>query len=140
MINNEKLGKIETLYLKYLPDYFAGENFKWKAIQHFQKYWNIDAADFAAMLDQSLAKTFNLLSSGYYYAKAMIVQFAKEDPEGVRELFRMLYDETRDLSERYTKFVAYAEDRKQNHNEEGWKNHFQDTKSVSIYLWLRYPD
>ena len=140
MINNEKLKKIEALYLKYLPDYFAGENFKWKAIQHFQKYWNIDAADFAAMLDQSLAKTFNLLSSGYYYAKAMIVQFAKEDPEGVRELFRMLYDETRDLSERYTKFVAYAEDRKQNHNEEGWKNHFQDTKSVSIYLWLRYPD
>ena len=63
MINNEKLEKIETLYLKYLPDYFAGENFKWKAIQHFQKYWNIDAADFAAMLDQSLAKTFNLLSS-----------------------------------------------------------------------------
>lgn len=140
MINNEKLKKIEALYLKYLPDYFASENFKWKAIQHFQKYWNIDAADFAAMLDQSLAKTFNLLSSGYYYAKAMIVQFAKEDPEGVRELFRMLYDETRDLSERYTKFVAYAEDRKQNHNEEGWKNHYQDTKSVSIYLWLRYPD
>ena len=140
MINSEKLSRIEEAYLKYLPDFFVGEKYKWIAVQHFQKNWNIEAADFAGMLDQALGKTYNLLASGYYYARAMIVGFAKEDPEGVRELFRMLYDETRDLAERAEKFIAYAEDRKQNHNEEGWKNHFQDTRSISVYLWLRYPD
>ena len=140
MINNEKLSRIEQAYLQYLPDFFGGEKYKWIAVQHFQKHWNIEAADFAGMLDQALGKTYNLLASGYYYARAMIVGFAKEDPEGVRELFRMLYDETRDLAERAEKFIAYAEDRKQNHNEEGWKNHFQDTRSISVYLWLRYPD
>ncbi len=140
MINNEKLRMIEDAYLKYLPDFFFGENFKWKAIKHFQSIWNIDAADFASMLDQSLAKTYNLLASGYYYARKMIVQFAQEDPEGVRELFRMLYDETRSLGERVEKFITYAEERKHNHNYTGWKNHFQDTKSISVYLWLRYPD
>ena len=140
MINNEKLSRIEEAYIKYLPDFFVGEKYKWVAIQHFQKYWNIEAADFAGMLDQSLGKTYNLLASGYYYARKMIVEFAQEDPEGVRELFRMLYDETRDLAERAEKFIAYAEDRKQNHNERGWKNHFQDTRSVSVYLWLKYPD
>ena len=140
MINNEKLKWIEQAYVKYLPDFFVGEKYKWVAIQHFQKHWNIEAADFAGMLDQSLSKTYNLLASGYYYARKMIVGFAQEDPEGVRELFRTLYDETRDLTERVEKFIAYAEDRKQNHNEEGWKNHFQDTRSVSVYLWLRYPD
>ena len=140
MINSEKLSRIEEAYLKYLPDFFVGEKYKWIAVQHFQKNWNIEAADFAGMLDQALGKTYNLLASGYYYARAMIVGFAKEDPEGVRELFRMLYDETRDLAERAEKFIAYAEDRKQNHNEEGWKNHYQDTRSISVYLWLRYPD
>lgn len=140
MINNVKLRIIEEAYLKYLPDFFAGEKYKWVAVQHFQKYWNIEAVDFAGMLDQALGKTYNLLASGYYYARAMIVEFAKDDPEGVRELFRMLYDETRELAERAEKFIAYAEDRKQNHNEAGWKNHFQDTRSISVYLWLRYPD
>lgn len=140
MINNERLSQIEEAYVKYLPDFFVGEKYKWIAVRHFQKNWNIEAADFAGMLDQALGKTFNLLASGYYYARSMIVEFAQADPEGVRELFRMLYDESRELAERVEKFVAYAEDRKQNHNEEGWKNHFQDMRSISVYLWLRYPD
>lgn len=140
MINHEKLKKIEEAYLKYLPDYWSGENFKWKAIQHFQKHWDIEAVDFASMLDQALAKTYNLLTSGYYYAKGMLIGFAQEDPEGLRSAFRILYDETRDLAERVEKFIAYADDRKINHNDTGWKNHYQDTKAISVYLWLRYPD
>ncbi len=140
MMNIKRIEKIEEGYLRYLPVHFKDENFKWRAIQHFLKHWDIDATDFAAMLELSLAKTANLLLSGYYYAKTMLIGFAKEDPEGLRELFRMLYDESRDLTERVERFIAYAEDRKQNHNESGWKNHFQDTKSISVYLWLRYPD
>lgn len=140
MINHEKLQKIEEAYLGYLPDYWSGESYKWKAIKQFQDHWDIEASDFAAMLEQALAKTYNLLASGYYYAKAMLLGFAGEDPNGVREAFRVLYDETRDLSERVERFIAYADDRKQNHNESGWKNHYQDTHAVSVYLWLRYPD
>ena len=140
MLNLKRLEQVEEGYLRYLPVHFKDESFKWKAIQHFQKHWNIEADDFATMLDLSLAKTYSLLMSGFYYARSMIVGFAKEDPDGVRELFRMLYDESRNLSERVDRFIAYADDRKLNHNESGWKNHFQDTKSVSIYLWLRFPD
>ena len=140
MINHEKLKKVEEAYLKYLPDYWSGENFKWKAILHFQKHWDIEAVDFASMLDQALAKTYNLLTSGYYYAKGMLIGFAQDDPEGLRSAFRVLYDETRDLAERVEKFIAYADDRKINHNDTGWKNHYQDTKAISVYLWLRYPD
>ena len=140
MINHEKLQKIEEAYLDYLPDYWSAENYKWKAIKHFKTHFDIDALDFAAMLDKALAKTFNLLASGYYYAKAMLLEIAGEDPNGLRETFRVLYDETRDLSDRIERFIAYAEDRRQNHNPYGWKNHFQDMHAVSVYLWLRYPD
>ena len=138
MIDHEKLQKIEEAYLGYLPDYWSGESYKWKAIKQFRDHWDIEASDFAGMLEQALAKTYNLLASGYYYAKAMLLGFAGEDPNGVREAFRVLYDETRDLSERVERFIAYADDRKENHNESGWKNHYQDTHAVSVYLWLRY--
>ncbi len=140
MINHVKLKAIENAYLKYLPDYWSGESYKWKAIQHFQKCWDIDAADFAGMLEKALAKTYNLLSSGYYYAKAMLLGFAQEDAEELRALFRFLYDETIDLTERVNRFTAYADDRKLNHNDSGWKNHYQDIHAISVYLWLRYPD
>ena len=141
MINLTVLDKIEDAYLKHLPDHFHGmEDFKWEAIQHFQNNWKIDAADFGEMLDLCLAKTYSLLASGYYYARKMIVLFAKEDPEGVRELFRMLYDESRDLADRVNAFMAYAEDRKRNYNGSDWKNTFQDLRAISVYLWLMYPD
>ena len=136
---------MEEAYLKYLPKHFTNnEDYKWKAINHFQKHFDKDfeknVSDFAAMLELALEKADNLLASGFYYAKAMIVGFAQEDPEGVREQFQILYDETRDLSERVSSFRAYAEDRKLNHNESGWKNTFQDLHAISVYLWLRYPD
>ena len=87
MINHEKLQKIEEAYLGYLPDYWSGESYKWKAIKQFQDHWDIEASDFAAMLEQALAKTYNLLASGYYYAKAMLLGFAGEDPMACGRLF-----------------------------------------------------
>ncbi|MBQ3762676.1 MAG: AAA family ATPase [Clostridia bacterium] len=140
MINLAKMKAMEEAYVKYLPEYWKGEGYKWRAIQNFQKYWDIDAADFVLMLEKALAKTYNLLASGFYFAKRMILGFAKDDTDGLRETFRILYDETRPLTERVERFVSYAEDRKLNHNDTDWKNHFQDLHAISVYLWLRYPD
>ncbi len=141
MINENTMKRVEEAYLKHLPDHFTGrEDFKWKAIKHFQLHWDIEAEDFAQMLDRSLGKTESLLASGYYYARKMIVMFAKEDPEGTRAVFRTLYDESRDLSERVNAFIAYAEEKKQSHSDAEWKNTFQDLRAISVYLWLRYPD
>ncbi|MBQ8640479.1 MAG: AAA family ATPase [Lachnospiraceae bacterium] len=127
--------------MRCLPKRFTGnEDFKWKAIAYFRKHWDIEASDFAAMLDLALDKTSLLLAGGHYFARKMIVSFAKKDPEGVRELFRTLYDETRDLTQRIDFFTAYAEKRKQNHNDSDWKNTFHDMRAISVYLWLKYPD
>ena len=51
MLNLQILEKVEAGYLQYLPVHFKDESFKWEAIQHFQKHWDIDAHDFATMLD-----------------------------------------------------------------------------------------
>ena len=139
MINQAKLAEVISAYKEYFPSHWSAEKYKWEAIKHFQEHWNINDPDFKNMLERSLDKTYNLLTSGFFYAKGMIVGFAEADPEATRAAFISLFDETKDLSERIAAFQAFAEDRKENHND-GWKNHFQNTNAISTYLWLRYPD
>ena len=139
MFDHTKLADVISAYKEYFPKHWKDEKYKWEAIKHFQKHWDVNAADFKAMLETSLEKTYNLLASGYFYAKAMLVMFAEEDPEATRAAFISLFDETKDLTERVAAFYAFAEDRKANHNS-GWKNHYQNANAISTYLWLKYPD
>ena len=62
--------------IAYYKDSFAkcwdDEKYKWVAVQHFQDSWDIDAEDFAAMLEESFSQTYNLLQGGMYYANKML--------------------------------------------------------------------
>ena len=139
MINQEKLATIIDSYKEDFSQHWKDEKYKWEAVQHFQKNWDINAVDFKSMLERALEKTYNLLASGYFYAKGMLLQFAEEDPESTRAAFISLFDESKDLTERVAAFQAFADDRKENHNS-GWNNHYQNSNAISTYLWLRYPD
>lgn len=140
MINKEKLQAAVSSYKKYFPEHWKEEMFKWEAVKHFQKNWDINASDFKTMLEKSLAKTEHLLESGYFYARAMILSFAEEDPDATRAAFLNLFDESKNLQERVESFQAFGDDRRDNHNPDGWKNHYQNTNAISTYLWLKYPD
>ena len=137
----------KTILLDALVDYkrdyplfvWEDEKFKWVAIKWFQDHWDIEADAFAEMLEEALGKTYNLLNSGKYFAKNMIVGFAYAEPEFVREMFRELYDETLPLQERISGFNTKAVYALEHFMPEA-KNHFQDEKAISIYLWLKYPD
>lgn len=76
------------------------EKYKWVAVKHFQDNWNIDAPDFAEMLKKSLAKTGNLLVSVNNFPARMITWFAQADPEKIREMFKNLFDESKNLNDR----------------------------------------
>jgi 5-methylcytosine-specific restriction protein B len=65
-------------------------------VKHFQDNWDINAPDFAEMLERSLSKTYNLLASTNNFPKGMIVNSAKIAPEEVRAMFMALFDESRD--------------------------------------------
>ena len=139
MIDKTKLKEIIVAYKEYFPRHWKDEKYKWEAVKHFQAHWDLNATDFKSMLEAALEKTDNLLTSGYFYAKGMIVGFAEEAPEETRAAFINLFDETKNLTERVAAFQAFAEDRKENHNS-GRKNHYQNLNAISTYLWLRYPD
>ena len=85
-------------------------------------------------------KTDNLLTSGYVYPRGMILNFAKVDDEATRQMFRNLYDKSRDLGERVDDFQSVAETLRAKYDDGTWKNHYQSINAVSTYLWLRFPD
>ena len=139
MINIEKLKQVIEAYKADFSEHFEEERYKWEAVKCFQDNWNIDAPDFAEMIKNSLAKTGNLLGSMNYFPRRMIVGFARDDSEATMFAFKLLFDESRDLRDRIESFITFAEDRKENHNPNNWKSHYQDCRSISAYLCLMYP-
>ena len=73
------------------------------------------------------------------YPKGMILQFARQNPEKVREMFRSLFDESRDVIERIFKFKKESESLRLEYSPNA-KNHFQDENTIVKYLWLKYPN
>ena len=107
MINYERLKPIIEEYKKSFAEYFSGEHnekYKWEAVKCFQDNWDVNAEDFADMLNRSLAKTFNLLASMNNFPARMITGFARTAPEEVRSMFIALFDETKDVYERIEAF------------------------------------
>ena len=141
MIDHAKLEPVLNGYQTYFPQHWLhGEDFKWEAAQHFHDHWNIDAADFGEMFKEATAKVFSLLDTGYAYPRAMILNFAAADCEATRAIFRGLFDESTELSQRIIAFQASTEVIRTKYNDGSWNNHYQNTSAISVYLWLRYPD
>lgn len=141
MIDYKKLDEIIAVYKERFVEIFkGGEGYKWRAVQHFQKHWNVDAKDFGAMFKEATRRTDNLLASRNNFPKAMIEEFCNVDQEAVRQMFKVLYDEDRGLAERIQYFMDESERLRLTYGAEKWSNHFQNTNAISTYLWLRFPD
>lgn len=140
MIDKSKLNAILEEYKAAFPSWWPDEKFKWEAIKRFHDNWNVDAEDFCEMFKKATDKTYGLLASGYAYPKAMILNFTQVELEAVRQMFRVLYDEERDLTERIEYFQAEAERIRSTNDDGTWRNHYQNTNAISTYLWFMYPD
>ncbi len=114
------------------------EIYKWVAVKRFQDHWDIDANDFATMLQNSLSQTGNLLASNQYYPRGTVEMFAKSHPEIVRRMFRNLFDESKDLVTRCIDFENDSNQLLQYYPD--YRMSYQNPNSISTYLWLRYPD
>ncbi len=144
-LNNEQISKIRTIIAQYKAfmqtEQSKEEWYKWKALAHFHEHWDIDAVNFAEMLEESLRETGNLLGSGTYYPKRMLLQFAERNPEGVREAFRRLYENERPLVDRFEEFCGQCQKFTEKMEQQDGKKrkHFQDPRAVSWYLSFRFP-
>lgn len=139
MISIDKLDAVLEGYKSYFPEHWNDEKYKWEAVKWFQDNWDIDASDFAEMLNNSLSRTDNLLTNANNFPKGMIVGFAQAAPEEVRSMFMDLFDESKDVYERISTFKEKSVEMLNKYGN-GAKSHYQNENAISTYLWLRYPD
>ena len=140
MIDVEELKSVLEGYKEYFPEHWKNERYKWEAVAHFQKHWDIDAPDFGEMFKEATAKAGNLLTSRNVFPQGIIECFAKADNEATRQMFKKLFDEAQDVGERVKKFIDESEFLREKYNDGTWRNHYQSTNVISVYLWLMYPD
>ena len=140
MFDKSQLGKVLAQYKQnFVSAQWGKERYKWEAVKWFQDNWDVDAADFAEMLNCSLGKTYNLLTSANNFPKGMIVGFAKAAPEEVRAMFINLFDENQDVYERISTFKQRSSVLLEKYGN-GAAQHYQYENAISTYLWLRYPN
>lgn len=138
-VDNSPISSLLAKYREALPSFWEDEEYKWIAVKHFQKHWNIDADDFSAMLYEATIKHVNLLDTHRYFPIGVLKDYAGFDKERTREMFRVLFDEDKDLSERISFFSNEAEAIRKLGGDR-WKNHYQDLHAISVYLTFMYPE
>lgn len=138
LLNGEKVLKALEQYKIDFSDRWPGEKYKWEAVRCFQEHWDIYAKDFAGMFLLATGKTFNLLASINNFPRKMMADYARQQPEMVREMFRGLYDETIQVEERILNFQKSAQELCDELTP--GMQHYQRPMAITVYLWLKYPD
>ena len=139
--------------IKYIIDSYKenfvkvdeGERYKWIAVAWYKQHWDINAEDFSRMLSKAFSKADNLLTASMYYAYKMLTLYAEENPEKVRSLFKMLYNEELSLEQRYEDFRKGFDEyiiflKQQDEFKEKSLQHYQDLHAISVYLYFEYPE
>lgn len=137
-MNLQKVKEIIDFYKKHFHEISDKEIYKWSAVKQFQENWDIESPNFLEMLEKSLSLTKNLLASGYYYAKRMLIENAAREPETVRQLFVELFDEEVDIQKRIIDFQSKFKELNSKYFPEA--KPFQDLRAVLVYLNLHFPD
>lgn len=132
-------------YQKYFAELNKEERYKWQSVQTFQEHWDIDAADFGAMLKKAMPKKIigNLMDDGWSQPLDQLNKMTIFKPEAVRRLFRLLYQEN--LGYQTARFVdtitmfkkaahrLYAEYKPGDACD-------QNEHAAMFYLTMRYPE
>ena len=148
-MNLAKLDGALERYRARLKEVRTQEIYKWEAVRHFKRTWNPDAEDLGAMIVDAFQhdRKLNLVYSWSYFPIGMLTWFAEIDGSGTLSALDALWDEAADLRERMVSFEAWAAGMLDRVHEiqakagEGpAKNHFQDTRSMSVYLAFMHPE
>ena len=142
-MNTIDIDKLEVLLSGYKRDFkknIPNELYKWEAVKCFQDNWDIEADNFAEILERSLSKTENLLTSRNYFPRGMIKQYAEQYPAEIRDLFRDLFNETIDVGDRVVAFQDGINSIHEKWDTEKNKSHYHSFTTITTYLWFRYPD
>lgn len=137
-MNRQAVKSYIEEYKRHFGQVHDQEIYKWRAIKQYRDNFDIDATSVYENLELSLSKAGNLLDSGQYFPKRMLLKNAGESPEEIREMFNTLYDEDFDILNRVENFRSNF----QNLNRANFfeLKDYQDHRAILVYLTLYYPE
>lgn len=148
-MNRDLLQKTMDSYAEKFETMNSPENheiFKWTAVSNFQKYWDIDAADFGKMFEKALSESENLVDDDLTQPSHGIQFLCEKDGETmerVRDAFReLLAPDHSDYKKRQKKIETFVDTINQMLEEAGddeW-SHRQSMRSGISYLAFIEPD
>lgn len=141
-------SNLHSIFKKYIDNFEVlnneknDETYKWEIAQEFQ-YFDVDAEDFAEMLAHMWKVSANLIDSSQQLPFYALVDYARREPETVREMFRKLFDEeylTDDAKqELIDEFIAESEELRLKYYPDSHL-YMNNQRSVMMLLFLRYPE
>lgn len=141
-------NNIQAIFKKYIDNFETlnneknDETYKWEIAQEFQNF-DIDVADFAEMLTHMWKTSANLIDSSQQLPFYALVDYARKEPETVREMFRKLFAEEKldnaSKQQLIDEFIASSESLRNKYYPES-RLYVNNQRSVMMYLFLRYPN
>ena len=139
---------LRSIFKKYIDNFEMLNNkkndeiYKWEIAQEFQNF-DVDTTDFAEMLNHMWRITDNLIDSSQQLPFYALVDYARKEPETVREMFRKLYaKEFMDIEAKQhliDEFIISSEELRKKYYPDS-RLYVNNQRSVMMYLFLRYPN
>ncbi|MBQ7645663.1 MAG: hypothetical protein IJS94_00190 [Clostridia bacterium] len=142
--------RLQSIFKKYIENFEMinnrehDETYKWEIAQEFQNF-DVEADDFAAMLDNMREASRNLIDSAEQLPFSGLVYYADKmgESETVRDMFRKLYaEENLDIKSKQKAiddFIASSEELRLKYAPDS-RLYVNNQRSVMMYLFLRYPN
>lgn len=117
------------------------EGYKFRAVDTFQRNYNIDAIDLRSMLEVAIENT-NLVVGAQYYPRKTLLEFAERYPVETRAALAVLYDKEKPVFDRMTKASALFDEINERRNiEQGKVLHtYMGLRFLSLLSSYRYPN
>lgn len=141
-------ANLHSIFKKYIDNFEMlnnstnDETYKWAIAQEFQSF-DVDAEDFAEMLARMWKVSDNLIDNSQQLPFYALVDYARREPETVREMFRKLFaDEHLDpdaKQQTVNEFIEKSEELRKKYYPDS-RLYVNNQRSVMMYLFLRYPD
>ena len=139
-MNLDRVENFISAYKSEFQNIHRQEIYKWQAVKHFQEHFNLNSRSFPKMLEESLSKTKNLMDTGSYFPRRMMIRYAEEAPKQVMAQFRSLYDQSIDRISRINVFHKQIRLIHSKHFSDSSLHSYQDHRAIIVYLNLRYPE
>ena len=130
----QRLTTKSTKELQYYFDVFT----------HFSEHWSLDELDFLHVFEQSFKSNISvrLWKRDDFYPKEMMLQFIQRDREFVRQMFRDLFQDQKDLQLRVNRFIYHCDILLQEIKRDSKKiydHYHSNLEMISLYLSFNRP-